>query len=110
MPNQWIKAISAMAIAAASAPSASLADVAPSTLFADHMVIQRETQAPVWGAADAGETVTVTGSWGETAATTADASGKWMVKLETPKAGGPNTLTLQGNNTDTIKDVLSGEV
>jgi len=110
MPNQWIKAISVMAIAAASAPSASLADVAPSTLFADHMVIQRETQAPVWGAADAGETVTVTGSWGETAATTADASGKWMVKLETPKAGGPHTLTIQGNNTVTIKDVLSGEV
>ena len=110
MPNQWIKAISAMAIAAASAPSASLADVAPSTLFADHMVIQRDTQAPVWGAADAGEEVSVTGSWGDTAVTTADAYGKWMVKLKTPAAGGPHTLTIKGNNTVEIKDVLSGEV
>ena len=110
MPNQWVKAISAMALAAASAPTVSWADVVPSPLFADHMVIQRETQAPVWGSADAGEKVSVTGSWGESATTNADASGKWMVKLKTPEAGGPHTLTLKGNNTIEIKDVLSGEV
>ena len=80
-------------------PCVSLADVVPAALFTDHMVIQRETQAPVWGSADAGEKVSVTGSWGESAATTADASGKWMVKLKTPEAGGPHTLTLKGNNT-----------
>lgn len=68
-------------------PSIGWADVVPSPLFTDHMVIQRETQAPVWGTADAGEKVSVTGSWGESAATTADASGKWMVKLKTPEAG-----------------------
>ena len=52
------------------APSVSWADIVPSPLFADHMVIQRGTQAPVWGTADAGEKVTVTCSWGESAATT----------------------------------------
>jgi len=107
MQHQFIKVISAVAIAVT---SVSWADVVPSALFADHMVIQRDTQAPVWGAADAGEEVTVTGSWGETAVTTADASGKWMVKLKTPAAGGPHTLTIKGNNTVEIKDVLSGEV
>ena len=91
-------------------PFAGMADVRPAALFADGMVIQRETKAPVWGSADAGEQVTVTGSWGDTAATTADASGKWSVKLKTPKAGGPHTLTIQGNNFVEIKDVLSGEV
>ncbi len=91
-------------------PFAGMADVRPAALFADGMVIQRETKAPVWGSADAGEQVTVTGSWGDTAATTADASGKWSVKLKTPKAGGPHTLTIQGNNSVEIKDVLSGEV
>ena len=110
MPNQWVKAISVMAIAATSTPSVSWADVVPAALFTDHMVIQRETQAPVWGSADAGEKVTVIGSWGESATTTADASGKWMVKLKTPEAGGPHTLTLKGNNTIEINDVLSGEV
>jgi len=88
----------------------SMADVKPAALFMDHMVIQRETQAPVWGRADAGEEVTVTGSWGKSATMTADKDGKWMVKLRTPSAGGPYTLTIQGDNTVEIKNVLSGEV
>lgn len=104
------KSIVATLGAILAAPSLSLADIQPSALFTDHMVIQRETQAPVWGTAEAGEKVTVTGSWGESVATTADASGKWMVKLKTPAAGGPHTLTLTGNNNVEIKDVLSGEV
>ena len=91
-------------------PFIGMADVRPAALFADGMVIQRETQAPVWGTAEAGEKVTVTGSWGESAETTANASGKWSVKLQTPKAGGPYNLTIKGNNKLEIKDVLSGEV
>ncbi len=91
-------------------PFAGMADVRSSALFADGMVVQRETKTPIWGWADPGEDVTVTGSWGERASTTADASGKWMVKLKTPEAGGPYTLTVQGNNTVEIKNVLSGEV
>ena len=87
--------IAAMAIAL---PFAGMADVRPAALFADGMVIQRETKAPVWGTADAGEKVTVTGSWGETAAVTAGEKGLWMVKLQTPSAGGPHTLTIKGNH------------
>jgi sialate O-acetylesterase len=90
--------------------SVALADVKPAALFTDHMVIQRETKAPVWGTADAGESITVTASWGETATVTAGEKGRWMVKLQTPSAGGPHTLTLKGNNTVEIKNVLSGEV
>ena len=107
MKNKSIVFIFAIALAA---PFVGWSDVQPSALFSDGMVIQRETKAPVWGTADAGEKVTVTGSWGKSAATTADEAGKWMVKLKTPKAGGPYTLTIQGNNTVEIKDLLSGEV
>ena len=89
---------------------ACLADVRPAALFADNMVIQRETEAPVWGRADAGEKVTVTGSWGKTAVVTADEAGKWSVKLKTPAAGGPYIITIKGNNTVEINNVLSGEV
>ena len=67
-------------------PFTSMADVQPAPMFSDGMVIQRETKVPVWGTADAGEKVSVTGSWGKSAATTADEAGKWMVKLKTPKA------------------------
>ena len=104
------KATTWIAAAFASLSLAGMADVKPAAIFADHMVLQRETQAPVWGWADAGEKVTVTGSWGDTAEATTDASGKWMVKLQTPAAGGPHSLTIRGNNTVTIRDVLSGEV
>ncbi|MDG1358488.1 MAG: 9-O-acetylesterase, partial [Akkermansiaceae bacterium] len=88
----------------------SLADVTPAALFTDHMVIQRDTEAPVWGSADAGEKVTVTASWGATVSATADDAGKWKVALKTPAAGGPHTITLKGNNSIKINNVLSGEV
>ncbi len=90
--------------------STAIADVEPAQLFMDNMVIQRETQAPVWGKADAGEQVTVTGSWGESAKTITDKAGKWIVKLQTPTAGGPHTITLKGNSSIELKNVLSGDV
>ena len=79
-------------------------------LFANDMVIQRNTQAPVWGWADPGEQVTVTASWGGEARTTADQDGRWEVRLATPEAGGPHTITLKGTNTLTLENVLSGDV
>ena len=91
-------------------PSALMADIKPSQLFIDHMVIQRDTQAPVWGTADPGEKVTVTASWGATAETVANENGKWLLKLQTPKAGGPHSLSLQGKNKIELKNILSGDV
>ncbi|MDH4203752.1 MAG: hypothetical protein OEV87_12795 [Phycisphaerae bacterium] len=86
------------------------AEVRPAALFADNMVIQRQTQAPVWGWADVGEKVTVTGSWGKSATTTADPAGKWTVKLQTPAAGGPHVITIKGKTVVEINNVLAGEV
>jgi sialate O-acetylesterase len=102
--------ISKIVFAAMALPFCSMADVTPAGLFMDHMVIQRETQAPVWGTADAGESVRVTGSWGESAKAVADESGKWSVMLQTPPAGGPHTITFEGKNTVELSNVLSGEV
>ncbi|MEO1855927.1 MAG: sialate O-acetylesterase [Rubritalea sp.] len=96
--------------AAAALPFCAMADVKPAQIFMDHMVIQRETQAPVWGTADASEPVTVTGSWGESAQTVTRADGTWRVQLQTPAAGGPHTITIKGSNSVELRDVLSGEV
>ena len=87
-----------------------MADVKLAGLFTDNMVIQRETQAAVWGWAEAGEAVSVAGSWGETANTTTDAAGKWKVALQTPVAGGPHTITVTGKNKIQLQNVLSGDV
>lgn len=90
--------------------SISLADVTPHVLFADHMVLQQNASAPVWGTAADGEKVTVT--LGDASATTnADSDGKWMVRLNTGSADGhAKTLTIKGKNTIVLKDVLLGEV
>ena len=85
------------------------ADVRLPALFSEHMVLQRDANAPVWGWAEPGEQVSVTlADQSQTAQ--ADAKGKWLVKLANLKAGGPHTLTVKGKNTVTVEDVLIGEV
>jgi sialate O-acetylesterase len=85
-----------------------LADVRPHPLIADGMVLQRDMKAPIWGHADEGEQVTVRFQDQELVTTATD--GKWIVHLEPLKAGGPFTLTIKGNNTIEIKNVLVGDV
>ena len=57
-------------------------------LFQSGMVVQRGKLIPVWGHADAGETVTVRFNK-KVYQTTADADGRWRVDLPKMKAGGP---------------------
>jgi len=83
------------------------ADLKLSSVFSDHMVLQREMPVPVWGWADPGQKVTVEFA-GQTKSATADAGGKWVVNLEAmPASSEPQTLKV---NALTIADVLVGEV
>lgn len=91
-------------------PIALFADVKVNAIFSNHMVVQRDTKIPVWGWADPNEKVEVTGSWGKSSTTVTRADGKWRLDLQTPKAGGPYTITISGKNKIEISDVLSGEV
>ena len=85
------------------------ADVKLSPLFSDHMVLQQGIEAPIWGTADAGETVTVAvGAQKVTA--TSDASGKWTAKIAPLQPGEPLQITVAGKNQIVLKDVLVGEV
>ena len=89
--------------------AALFAEVKPSPLFSDHMVLQRDMPVPVWGTASPGELVKVTLN-GHSLSTRADADGKWMVRLRKLKAGGPYDLRIDGANSIVIHDVLVGEV
>ncbi len=86
------------------------ADVRLPAVFSDHMVLQQQHKIRIWGWADAGEAVSVTlGSNRETAK--ANATGRWQVELAPMLASKvPTTITVKGNNTLEIKDVLVGEV
>ena len=75
-------------------------------IFQDGMVLQRGKTIPVWGKADAGETVTVSLNKKKVTAT-ADSKGRWRVDLPAMKAGGPLTMTV---NDIEVKDVMLGDV
>jgi len=78
-------------------------------LFADGLVLQRDRPCPVWGAAAAGDEVTVSIS-GQTKTARAGADGRWSLKLDPLAAGGPYELAVSGPGTLMVKDVLVGEV
>ncbi|MBN2512097.1 MAG: hypothetical protein JXB18_04070 [Sedimentisphaerales bacterium] len=90
----------------------STADVRLPAILADQMVLQRNTYVPIWGWADPGEKIAVNGSWPEAqeAQSTASTAGKWLTLIKTPNAGGPYILTIKGNNTIILNDILIGEV
>jgi sialate O-acetylesterase len=78
-------------------------------LFGNHMVIQQGREVPVWGWADPQERIAVS-ILDQSRETTADAAGRWRLALPALPAGGPYRLTVQGNRTLVIDDVLVGEV
>lgn len=90
-------------------PSFLQAEVKPSTLFCDHMVLQRGVEIPIWGKAWPKESVEVTFNK-KSVNVKADASGNWMVKLPKQKAGGPYTLQIAGDNVIVYNDVFVGDV
>ena len=81
-------------------------------LFTDNMVFQQNCQAPVWGKAAPGATVSVTPSWnGKTYKTTADAHGKWTVKIDTPKGSFKKySVTISDGEPVVLLNVVVGEV
>ena len=81
------------------------------SVFSDNMVFQQKTNAPIWGKADAGKTITIKSSWnGKTYTGKADANGNFKVMLATPAYGGPYNVTISDGETTTLNNVLIGDV
>lgn len=80
-------------------------------LFTDGAVLQRDKPIPVWGWADAGQTVKVSFHDGAAAAV-AGADGRWQVSLPAAKASAESSqLTVEsGGKTVAVRDVVVGEV
>ncbi len=89
------------------APSASAMELP--ALFSDGMVLQRGKPVPVWGWSHPGQEVTVRFA-GQEKKAKADADGKWIVNLDPLDETAKGDLTIEGDITKTIKDVLVGEV
>lgn len=85
-------------------------ELALPSIFSDHMVLQRERPAPIWGGAAPGEQVEL--QFGKRRLQTrADARGQWQVMLPAMNAGGPFELRVEsGADARTLSDVFVGEV
>jgi sialate O-acetylesterase len=87
------------------------AEVKLPAVFADNMVLQQQTEAAIWGKAGGNASVKVSTSWnGRSYSARADKDGNWKLKVSTPAAGGPFTVTVGESNTIVLKNVMIGEV
>ena len=90
----------------------SVAAVTMPKVFGDHMVLQRERSAPVWGWANPGEKITVE-FVGQRKETAAGPDGRWEIRLDPmPARNQGEVLRISGTSTNVIelKDVVVGEV
>ncbi len=80
-------------------------------IFTDNMVLQQQTDAPIWGKATPKKKVEIITSWDKKMYTTlADENGKWKTFMKTPTAGGPYIISISDGKKIELKNVLIGEV
>lgn len=120
-----VSAVVAASVLSASSLARSTADAGLrlSPMFGDHMVLQREVRAPIWGWAAPGQKVSVRvlapdnvptqapdKFFSQPVVATADRDGKWMARLREMPAGGPWQVVVEAGETVTLSDVYFGDV
>lgn len=102
----------ASAVLVLAAAASARADLRLPAVLGDHMVVQRNTPARVWGWADPGAEVSVAATWGgPERRATAVLDGTWSVELDAPEAGGPHAITVRSAGEEILlADVLAGDV
>lgn len=94
------------------APFSGWAKVTLPSIFADHMVLQQNTKIKIWGWADPWEQATVSVSWSDREfKIKGNANASWHFFIDTPKAGGPHTISIKSSETNLlIQNILVGDV
>jgi len=90
------------------------AQLTVSKLFSDNMVLQQNAKTNIWGWSNAGDTISITGSWDNVPVkTVTNSQNKWTAKLQTPAAKTDGTsykIIVSGRSKITFSNVLIGEV
>ncbi len=87
------------------------AEIKLPAIFGNNMVLQQQNDVAVWGTANKNSTVKIVTSWNDKKYTTKAAEdGHWKLKISTPQAGGPYSLTISDGKILTLENVLIGEV
>lgn len=80
-------------------------------ILGDNMVLQQKTAAKIWGWASENAKIKVTTSWDKKAyVTSTDSKGNWLLKVNTPEAGGPFEISISDGEAVILKNILIGEV
>ena len=80
-------------------------------LISNNMVLQQQSKVRIWGWANPYEKVIITSSWNNRSySAVGSRDAYWEVLIETPEAGGPYSISIQGNNTIVLSNVMIGEV
>ena len=80
-------------------------------IFSDNMVLQQQTQIPIWGQAGKRKEVKLTASWdGKTYIAPTDSEGNWKIEIQTPNAGGPYDISISDGKEIKLSNVMIGEV
>ncbi|CAG5002584.1 hypothetical protein DYBT9275_02923 [Dyadobacter sp. CECT 9275] len=91
--------------------SPAFADIRLPNVLGNNMVLQQKSDAVLWGWASPGEKIFVTTSWNmKTDSVVSNGDARWKIKIPTPGAGGPHTITLRGKNVIILDNILIGEV
>jgi sialate O-acetylesterase len=92
--------------------SAVYAEIKLPSVISDNMVLQADTNVPIWGKAEPNSKITVLCSWNDSKVSAdSDTQGKWAAKIKTPKSGRDCKITLScGQESKTIQNILIGEV
>ncbi len=87
------------------------ADIRLPAVISSNMVLQQDDSVKIWGWATPTEKISITPSWSNhTYSTVATADARWEIRVKTPKAGGPYSIDLKGQNTIRLENVMIGEV
>ncbi|MEO8237745.1 MAG: sialate O-acetylesterase [Flavobacterium sp.] len=88
-----------------------MANVSLPNIFGDNMVLQRNSEVKIWGWANPKEEIKLVSSWNnQEYKVTANNQAQWELKIKTPEAGGPFTISIKGYNEVVLKNILIGEV
>src|SRR5690606_4461982 len=93
-------------------PAHAYADLRLPALFSDGMVLQQNASVAFWGWTTPFDEITIHTNWGlHEEKATADSTGRWFARIQTPSAGGPYEIKVDGvEDSIALKQVLIGEV
>jgi sialate O-acetylesterase len=81
------------------------------SIFNDNMVLQQQSSVRLWGSGTPNASLSILTSWNKkNYSLQVPANGKWILNVQTPKAGGPYSITFNDGSVLSLHNILIGEV